>query len=157
VLLSWVHLIALAVFVGVAVGLRAVLLPAAASLAPPAGRELLVRGLKLYSPVQIGALGVLILSGAFQLTDYKDAYRDLLAQELGATLAYKLLASFVLVLLATYQTMGLAHRLVRRHESGERLADAEIASLTRRMAALTAPILAAAFVAALLGVGLGRV
>lgn len=154
-MLSSVHLVALAVFVGATIGLRALLLPASAALAPPAGRHLLLRGLKLYSPLQIGALGVLILSGAFQLTEFKDAYRDLFAEQMGATLAYKLLAAFLLVLLATYQTMGLAHRLVRRHESGESLRDAEVASLTRRMAALTVPILATAFLAALLSMGLG--
>ena len=71
---SWLHLIALAVYVGAVVCLWAMLLPATSSLENHKDRvSFLARSLKLYSPIQIGALGVLLFTGAFQLTDLKAA------------------------------------------------------------------------------------
>lgn len=156
-LTSWFHLISLAVYLGALVGLWVMILPGLSSAASHQQQvELLTRSLKLYNPVQTAALGVLILSGALQLTELKAAYRELFLRELGLTLSLKLILSFVLVLFSTYQSMGVAHRFVRRSEAGEPCSPEELLSLTRRLKASTLAILFLAIATAWLGVQLGR-
>jgi len=93
----------------------------------------LARGLKFYNPLQVGTLGILIFSGAFQLTELKAAYRELFAKQLGYNLGIKLLFAFFLVILSVYQSMGIGHRFVRRHESGEPITPQELNTVTRRL------------------------
>ena len=137
-LTSWLHLMALAIYLGAIAGLWAILLP---NLSVIKGHEmrlkLLGRGLKLYNPLQSGALGVLVLSGAFQITDLKATYRELFVRELGATLGLKLLLSFVLILLSTYQTMAVGLRFVRRYEAGEPFTPQELESVVKRLRSST--------------------
>lgn len=131
-LISWLHLVALAVYLGSVIGLRAVFLPCLRVVEPEEARlKLLARGLKLYNPLQIGALGLVVLSGAFGVTELKTTYRETFAQQLGGTLALKLILSFVLIVLSTYQSMGIAHRFVRRHEASESLSRHEIETVVR--------------------------
>jgi len=131
---SWLHLVALIVYLGAVVGLWAILLPCVAALEKHEDRlNLLARGLKLYNPLQIGALGILLFTGAFQLTELKAAYRELFVQQLGYRLAVKLLFAFLLVIFSVYQSMGIGHRFVRRHEGGDAITPAELDSLTRRL------------------------
>src|SRR3990167_3550252 len=102
-LLSWLHLISLAVYLGSLVGLWVMVLPVLSAIQNYEERiKMVARSLKLYNPVQSASLGVLILSGAFQLTDLKAAYRELFLRELGLTLAVKLLLSFFLIVFSTY-------------------------------------------------------
>ncbi len=139
---SWIHLTALAVYLGGLVGLRAIFLPALSAVKSHQERvRLLARALKIYDPLQIGALGLLVLSGASRLTDLKSAYRELFLKEIGLTLELKLICSFILIILTTYQTMGLAHRFVRRWESGEVVSTQEFQSIIRRLKISTVPIL----------------
>ena len=91
----------------------------------------LIRRIKIYNPVQIGALGVLLITGAFQLTDLKDTYRILFTREFGESLSLKLLLAFVIIILSTYQSMGVAHRFVRRTEAPEPVSPQDFRSVTR--------------------------
>lgn len=133
-LISWLHLLALTVYLGSVIGLWVVFLPSLRVVEPEEARlKLLARGLKLYDPLQIGALGLVVLSGAFGVTALKAAYRSLFAQELGGTLALKLLLAFVLIILSTYQAMGIGHHFVRRYETGESVPRSEIERVIRRL------------------------
>ena len=133
-LISWLHLVSLTVYVGSLAGLWLVLLPALSALHSHEEQvKLLARSLKLYNPLQTASLGILILSGAFQLTALKAAYRELFLRELGMTLAWKLALSFFLIIFSVYQSMAVAHRFVRRSEQGESFSPQELQSLTRRL------------------------
>src|ERR1700756_5768693 len=117
---SWLHLVALIAYVGAVVGLRVILLSATSTLEAHDDRvQLLARGLKLYNPLQVGSLGILLFTGAFQLTDLKAAYRELFTKQLGYNLGIKLFVAFFLVLFSVYQSMGIGHRFVKRHEGGD--------------------------------------
>jgi hypothetical protein len=73
----WIHLLAVALYLGVTVGLVLVLLPAVEAVDDPAlQRRLLARGLRPYNVLSVGALGVLVISGASGLTDYKASGRS---------------------------------------------------------------------------------
>jgi uncharacterized membrane protein len=124
---SWLHVVALTVYLGAIAALWVMLLPAASAVDDQDTRtQFLIRALKLYNPVQIGALGVVLFTGAFQLTDLKAAYRELFVEQLGYHLGIKLCLAFFLVLFSVYQCMGIAHRAVRRHEGGAKLSAVEI-------------------------------
>jgi uncharacterized membrane protein len=130
----WLHLIALTVYLGAVVGLWIMLLPATSAIQNDNARvEFLARGLKIYNPVQIGALGILLFTGAFQLTDLKAVYRELFIQQLGFNLGVKLCFAFFLVLCSVYQSMGIAHRFVKQHESGAPVTTQEFNSIVRKL------------------------
>ena len=81
---AWLHLIALFAYLGAVVGLSAMLLPSLPIIEKHEDKAaFLARGLKFYNPLQVGTLGILIFSGAFQLTELKAAYRELFAKQLG--------------------------------------------------------------------------
>ena len=131
---SWLHLLALIVYLGAVVGLWALLLPSAAAIEKHEDRAgFLARGLKYYNPLQVGALGILIFTGAFQLTELKAMYRELFVEQVGYQLAAKLTFAFLLVIFSVYQSMGIGHRFVRRHEGGDAVSPQELDSLVRRL------------------------
>ena len=133
-LYSWIHVIALIVYVGAVVGFWLMLLPSAAILDKHEDRvRFLARGLKFYNPLQVGALGIILFSGAFQLTDLKAAYRETFIQRLAFNLAIKLLFAFLLVLFSVYQALGVGHRFVKRVEGGDQVKPDELASVIRRL------------------------
>lgn len=110
------------------------LLPAASALERHESKlEFLARGLKLYNPLQVGALGILLFTGAFQLTDLKAAYRELFVKQLGYTLGLKLFFAFFLVIFSVYQSMGIGHRFVKRYEGGDPVTRGELDSIIRRL------------------------
>ena len=152
---SWLHLMALTVYLGSVLGLWLLLLPALSVIKDHEGRvKLLARGLKLYNPLQNGALGLLVISGAFQITVLKDAYRELFIKELGVPLVLKLILSFVLIILSTYQSMAVAHRFVRRYEGEEILSPQDTETVTRRLRVTTPVMFFLAIITALVGVRL---
>ena len=154
-LISWLHLISLAAYLGSVVGLWLIVFPALSAVKNHQGQlELLARSLKYYNPFQTGALGVLVLSGAFQLTDLKAAYRELFIKELGVTLGLKLILSFVLIVFSTYQSMAVGHRFVRRYEGGESFSPQELQAVAQRLKATTLTILFLAIITLWLGVQL---
>lgn len=152
---SWLHLIALIVYLGAVVGLSAILLPSVAAVEKHEDKlNFLARGLKLYNPLQVGALGVLIFTGAFQLTELKAAYREAFIKQLGYRLAVKLLFAFVLIIFSVYQSMGIGHRFVRRHEGGDAVSPRELEALTHRLKTANWCILVLAVITLWLGLRL---
>src|ERR687892_980433 len=116
---AWLHLIALIVYLGAIIGLWVVFLPSMKAVVKHEDRvQFLARGLKFYNPLQVGALGIVLFSGAFQLTELKAAYRETFVKELGYILFVKLSFAFLLVIFSVYQALGIGHRFVRRHEGG---------------------------------------
>ena len=135
----WLHLVSLAVYFGGGVVMVAVFLPAVRAVLPPSEQQrCLARGLRVYNPLSIGALGVALMSGAFNLTSYKAALGAQFFPRIGWVLALKLLLVFVLINLSAAATLGTGHRLVRMHQSGETLEPERLASMVRRMQVLTA-------------------
>jgi uncharacterized membrane protein len=129
-----VHLLALAVYLGSTVALVLVLLPAASAVEDPAlRRRVLARGLKPYNVLSVGALGVLILTGASSLTEWKrmlgPAYGRLLWPLLD-----KLSLTFALTMVGTWLSFGIAHRLVRAELGGLPVEPERQASMIRRLA-----------------------
>jgi uncharacterized membrane protein len=133
-LYSWLHLIALIVYLGAVVGFWLMLLPAVAALEKHEDKaQLLARGLKFYNPLQIGALGVILFTGAFQLTELKAAYREMFVKQVAYNLGIKLAFAFVLVIFSVYQALGIGHRFVRRYEGGETVTTDQLSSIIRRL------------------------
>lgn len=131
---TWLHLIALIVYLGAVVGFWLMLLPATAALEKHEEKlQLLARGLKFYNPLQIGALGIILFTGAFQLTELKAAYREMFMKEIAYALGIKLLFAFFLVIFSVYQALGIGHRFVRRHEAGDMVTAAELDTIVRRL------------------------
>src|SRR5262249_49094096 len=91
------------------------------------------RGLKPYNVLSVGALGVLILSGASSLTEWKrmlgPAYGRLLWPLLG-----KLSLTFALTMVGTWLSFGIAHRLGRAELGGLPVGPEREASMIRRLA-----------------------
>jgi hypothetical protein len=144
--------LALAVYLGSLAGLWTLILSPLPTIQNHIDQaKFLARSLKVYNPLQIGALGVLVLTGAVQITDLKAAYRELFTSELGATLSLKLALSFVIILLSTYQSMGIAHRFVKRCEEERPIAYQELESLTRRLRHSTLIILFLTLLTVLVG------
>ena len=133
-LYTWLHLIALIVYLGAVMGFWLMLLPSVALLGKHEDRlQLLARGLKFYNPLQVGALGIVLFSGAFQLTELKAAYRESFVKEVAFNLGVKLFFAFLLVIFSVYQAMGIGHRFVRRHEGGETISAEQLSSSMRRL------------------------
>jgi uncharacterized membrane protein len=155
-LTRWAHRIGVDVYLGSTAGLALVLLPfAAAQKDPAAQRRLLARWLRAYNVASIGALGVLVVSGGSAVTDLKAALGAGFAQVV-PWLERKLLLTFALILVATYVSFGLAHRLVRA-EMGQLPIDADKqAGMIRRMRATAWVALALGAYTAWVGVALGR-
>jgi len=131
---AWLHLIALIVYLGAIGGLWLLLLPSRSVIEKHENRaNFLARGLKFYNPLQVGALGILLFTGAFQLTELKAIYREAFVKQIGYDLSMKLLFAFLLVIFSVYQSMGIGHRFVRRHEGGEPVTAQELESVVRRL------------------------
>jgi hypothetical protein len=155
-LTRWVHLLGLAAYLGSTLGLALMVLPAAADIADPAlQRRVLAKALRPYNVLSIGALGVLLMTGASSLTDLKASMRGEFGRLLWP-LAWKLSLSFLLINVATYLSFGLAHRLVRA-ELGQLPVEPERqASILKRMRATAWMAVALAAYTTWVGLGLLR-
>jgi len=130
----WLHIIALVVYLGAVAGFWLMLLPSVAVLDKHDDKlRFLARGLKFYNPLQVGSLGIILFTGAFQLTELKAAYREMFIKYLAYNLGIKLLFAFLLVIFSVYQALGIGHRLVKRVEGGDPVTPEELGSITRRM------------------------
>ena len=133
-LYSWLHLIALIVYLGAVLGFWLMLVPSVSILEKHEDKlQLLARGLKFYNPLQVGALGIILFSGAFQLTELKAAYRETFVKEIAFNLGVKLFFVFLLVIFSVYQALGIGHRFVRRHEGGDTVTAEQLSSILRRL------------------------
>lgn len=151
-LFSWLHLIALIVYLGAVLGFWFMLLPSVSVLQKHEDKlQFLARGLKFYNPLQVGSLGIVLFSGAFQLTELKAAYRETFIKELGYILFVKLSFAFLLVIFSVYQALGIGHRFVRRHEGGDTVTAEQLASIVRRLTTANGCILLLAVITLWLG------
>ena len=133
-LYSWLHVIALIVYLGAVVGFWLMLLPSITLFDKHEEKlQILARGLKFYNPLQVGALGIILFSGAFQLTELKAAYRETFFKEIAYNLFVKLIFAFLLGIFSVYQALGIGHRFVRRFESGETVTPEDLNSMLRRL------------------------
>ncbi len=114
----------------------------------------LARGLKFYNPLQVGSLGIILFTGAFQLTELKAAYRENFIRALAYNLSIKLLFAFLLVIFSVYQALGIGHRFVRRVEGGDAVKPEELSSIIRRLKSANWLILAFAAITIWLGLRL---
>ena len=131
---SWLHLIALVVYLGAIIGFWLMLLPAVAVLENHKQKvRFFVRGLKFYNPLQVGSLGIILFTGAFQLTELKAAYRENFFKYLEYNLFIKLIFAFLLVMFSVYQALGIGHRFVRRTEGGDEVNPEQLRSIIKRM------------------------
>ncbi len=152
---SWLHLIALVVYLGAVIGFWLMLLPAVGVLDKHEERvKYFVRGLKFYNPLQVGALGILLFTGAFQLTEMKAALRENFLNYLAYKLGLKLLFAFLLVMFSVSQTLGVGHRFVRRVEGGDEVTPEQLNSIIRRMTSMNWCILLLAMITLWLGLRL---
>ncbi|MCY4486136.1 MAG: hypothetical protein OXF11_03345 [Deltaproteobacteria bacterium] len=149
------HIVSLTLHIGLVVGLWRVLLPA---LRHEAGTEartaFLVRVLRVYNPTQIALLGILTLTGASRITDLKALHGTAYSEEFGSALAVKLLLAFFVIMLGTWQCMGIAHRFVRQTESPEGVSAEGVDRVLRKLD--HSSVLMLVFLAATLWVGLSR-
>src|SRR5947209_7511406 len=92
------HLAGLIVFAGGTLALVALVLPAAASNeSPEARRTFLAAALRIYDPLMIASLGVLVMSGAIDLTNYKSSLRGEFFARIGWLLVWKLVLAFFVI------------------------------------------------------------
>src|SRR5215510_5873576 len=139
----WLHLLGLAVYFGSGVTLVVVLLPMAAQIAAaPDKQRFLAQGLKLYNPLSIGALGVVLMTGAFNLTSYKAMFGRRFFELLGGVLGLKLLLVFLLINVSAAVSLGMGHRIVRTELRGEAIEAERLTSLVKRIQIFTIVALA---------------
>ena len=130
----WLHLLGLATYFGATVYLLLAILPAARRITDTAARQSFVAlHFKVYNPLTIAALGVQIMTGAFNLTGYKALLRAEFWDKVGYLLVWKLSLVFALVMIATYISFGIGLRIVRHEEWKEQLGEERLNSMLRRM------------------------
>lgn len=153
----WLHVLGLAAYGGATLALVLMVLPAANAVAEPtARRAFLARVLRAYDPLAIAALGVVVMTGAFNLTTYKEAFRGEFFARVGWLLFWKLVLAFLVVMAGTYITFGLGHRIVRSEIFADPADAAWLDSMSRRLAAACVVSLLLLGVTAGLGLALGH-
>lgn len=130
----WLHVLALATYFGATVYLLIGVLPAARKIEDTAARQtFLATHFKVYNPLTIGALGVEVMTGAFNLTSYKAILRAEFYDRIGYLLVWKLTLVFALIMIATYISFGIGLRIVRHEEWHEQLGEERLGSMMRRL------------------------
>ena len=154
-MLHAVHVSALAVYLVSTLWLLVVLRTIGRVADPAEQRRRLVRQLRPYNVLSVGAVGVLIVSGASALTDMKALYGPAYVLLLWP-LAGKLTLTFLLTMVATYVSFGLAHRLVRAEQGRLSVDAAQLRGMLRRLRGGAYLALAVALWTAWVGYGLGE-
>jgi uncharacterized membrane protein len=153
----WLHVVAFSLFLGACGTLVLAVVPAIRAIEDPADRRrLFARVMRVYDPLAVGALGVSILTGAFNLTDYKARFGPRFASELGGVLAAKLVVVFLLVLVATGIAFGIGHRTVREELNDDPLDPEALAQRLTRLRSSLWIALALAGLAVAFGLALPR-
>ncbi len=153
----WLHVLALVTYAGATLALLVMVLPAAKSVSDAAARRtFLARVLRVYDPLAIAALGVLVMTGATNLTSYKDTLRGEFFARMGWLLVWKLTLAFMIIMVGTYITFGLGHRIVRTEMAGEPLDEPWLAGMSRRLASACVLALALVALTTWLGLELGH-
>lgn len=128
------HVVSLVVYGGATAAVWLMLLPAAAAIEDPAlRRKSLTHGLRVYNPLAIATLGLILFSGFSNLTSYKAAFRAEFFAKMGWLLVWKLSLAFVVIMVGVYIPLGLAHRIVRNELLEDPVDEAWLNSMTRRL------------------------
>ncbi len=141
-ILIWLHLCAMAAYVGAQFAVIYMLLPAAETAPDEASRrKSLIAGFKFYNPFTIAVLGIIVITGAMRLTDLKASMKFDYFARIGAPLELKLGLAFLLIFIQTYITFGLAFRIGRQeevaaHGDGEAFTVQQVNSMLRRIRAM---------------------
>jgi len=96
------------------------------------------------------------MSGATNLTAYKDALRAEFFAKMGWLLLWKLSLAFAVIMVGTYVTFGLAHRIVRSELLEDPVDPAWLASITRRLRGACILLLTLLAITAWFGLQLGH-
>ena len=140
--LMWLHLCAMASYVGAQFAVIYMLIPAAETAPNEAARRAsLIAGFKFYNPFTIGVLGIIVISGAMRLTDLKASMKFDYFAQIGSALELKLGLAFLLIFVQTYITFGLAFRIGRQeevaaHGDGDPFTVPQLNSILRRIRAM---------------------
>lgn len=140
--LTWLHLCAMAAYVGAQFAVIYMLIPAAETAPNEAARRAsLIAGFKFYNPFTIAVLGIIVISGATRLTDLKASMKFDYFARIGSALELKLALAFILIFIQTYITFGLAFRIGRQeevaaHGDGDAFTVEQLNSMLRRIRAM---------------------
>ena len=128
------HLIAIATWIG-ATFLLGVLIETIGRRAADAvaRRRRFADIFQVYNPVSIGALGVVVITGAWSLTPYKEALGGGYFASVGSTLVGKLGLAFLLIIMATWISFGICHRIVRADQGALPVTDAGLEATIKRL------------------------
>lgn len=155
--LLWLHLVSLVVYGGGTLALLVLVVPLARQAPDPqAQRSLLAGAFKIYDPLMIAALGITVMTGAVNLTSYKDTMRGEFFARMGWLLTWKLLMAFLVIMLGTYLTFGIGHRIVSNAQWEEHADPAWLAGMVRRLIFAGTLNLALLAVTAWLGLAIGH-
>lgn len=156
-LLVIVHVMAIAVFLGSTLYL-ALLMPVVGRNAPDAvsKRAGYADLFRVYSPLTIALLLVIVMTGAWSLTAYKAALGAGYFAEFGSAMAGKLALAFVVIIVATYACFGLCYRIVRADQGGLPVTQSSLRRMRVRLQATLWILLALTLWTAWLGVQAGR-
>lgn len=132
----WLHVVSSGVVLGATV-IFALLLGFVREADEPAEQRRRLAALaRVWDPLVIGVLGVSLMTGAFNLTDYKARLGPRFFAEFGGVLGVKLALTFLAVMIATSIAFGIGHRTVRE-ELGDHPLDAEaVTSRLKRLPVL---------------------
>ncbi len=110
---TWIHVASLIAYVAATATVLLYAIPRARAAADPIQRlARAAAAMKLYDPFSIAVLGVIVMTGAFALTDYKDELRERFFEQMGTFLVWKLSFTFLLIIVGAYLAFGLGNRLV---------------------------------------------
>jgi uncharacterized membrane protein len=128
------HLLGVAVFVGSTV-LLAMLIPAIGkgSPTPVERRARYASVLRIYSPLTVASLGVVVMTGAWSITPYKEALGPEYFLAIGSRLAGKLGLAFFIVMFGIYVCMGFGLRLVRACDGAAPVTEPQLKRQVQRM------------------------
>jgi uncharacterized membrane protein len=130
----WLHLLAMVVYVGATLGVVVIAVPRARREKDPRRRLAAIAAtMRIYDPLAIATLGVLVMTGAFRLTGIKAALRERFFEYVGVTLAWKLLFAFLVINLAAYVAFGIGHRLVVRLHDPEPVPEQWLDAMLKRL------------------------
>lgn len=134
-MLFWVHLLATGLFLGATAGLALFTVPRARRTSDPlARRALLARALRIYDPLAIALLGVMVMTGAWSITGYKQTLGTSYFADFASHLVWKLGLAFLVVMSGTWVAFGIGHRLVGQDDRGDELDEKRLGGMTSRLA-----------------------
>jgi uncharacterized membrane protein len=128
------HLASIAVYLGATVFLGILIEVVGRGVTDAAARRgRWVEVFSVYNPLAIAALGVMVMTGAWALTPYKEALRKGYFEQVGNALASKLGLAFLVIMTGTWVTFGICHRLVRAHQFEDPVTDRDLERFRMRL------------------------